>query len=471
MIPDFEPLFREAQAFLARPGARVHLMGIGGVGMGGLAILLQEAGFQVGGCDQSANRMTRRLMDRGIGVQLGHDPSHLDPGVECLIRSPAVPADHPETLRAVSLGLPVIPRGVALAALSRKTSCLAIAGTHGKTTTSAMLTHLLEKTGRQPGYCVGGESPALSAPARSAVPGGDLVLEADESDGTLRLYAPRVAVVNNVDFDHMEHFQDEAEFRDVFEQFVRQAGNVILGIDNPGAARLLAVRPDAATFGFPDRADVRATGIRLDDETSEFDLEIEGISRGPVRLDVSGRFNILNALAASAAAWRAGASAEILPEAWAGFRPVLRRQQRLPAGRDVQVLSDYAHHPAEILALMEALRPRARRRLIAVFQPHRYTRTRSLGAQFPAAFSGADEVLLLPVYAASEPPVPGGMLEDLLGHFRVSGLRGVKAMESFDAVENDLLKRLEPGDLLAMIGAGDVEELGRRIAARLAVEE
>lgn len=463
-----EDQFEQARRFLRSPGARAHLMGVGGAGMAGLAALLREAGYRVDGCDIAAGRLPRDFAGRGIPAVGGHDPSHLSAGHQCLIRSAAVPADHPEVARARTLGIPVVVRGAALAAFLRGRPCLAVAGTHGKTTTAAMLAQVLERLGRRPGHCLGGECPALGGPARSPGEGGDLVAEADESDGSLRLYAPRLAVVTNVDFDHMEHFRDEAEFRGVFEQFVRQADTVVLGADDPGAARLRALRPEATTFGFQPERDVSAGALEIRADSVSFDLRIEGSRAGRARLPVTGRFNAMNALAAFAAAWKTGAEPAGLPEALSAFQPVARRQQRLAAGREVEVISDYAHHPAEIRALLDALRLRAARRLVAVFQPHRYSRTRALGDRFPAAFEPADEVVLLPVYAASEAPLPGGSSGDLLRHFRAAGRPPARAAADFGEALAHLVERLAPGDLAVIIGAGDIDGLGRRLAALLA---
>jgi UDP-N-acetylmuramate--alanine ligase len=464
MQNDLDHSYEDALRLLDRPGSRVHFMGIGGVGMAGLSLLLKEAGFEVDGCDVRGSDRTRILSAGGILNRLGHGSEHMAQGVSALVRTPATPGEHPEILAARALGIPVLSRGALLAALAGRRKTLAVAGTHGKTTTSAMLAHILRRTGRNPGYCIGGDAPTLSGLARLPGPDAPLVVEADESDGTLRLYRARIALVTNVDFDHMEHFRSVEEFHSVFVQFVRQADEVILGADDAGARRLAAARSDALLFGFDPDCRVRAERVEPTTRGSDFDLVLDGIRAGRVRLPVEGRFNVLNALGAFAAAWRAGCAPGELPGALEDFEPVLRRQQRLGAGGGVEVIADYAHHPTEIRELIVAMRHGVRGRLIAVFQPHRYTRTLALGAEFPAAFTGADEVVLLPVYAASEAPLAGGTSEDLLRRMRERPGMSVSLEPDFSSARAVLASRAAPGDRILVIGAGDIEDLGRMLA-------
>ena len=467
MKDDAEIQFQDTVRWLEKPGLRVHFLGIGGVGMAGLAVLLKDAGFRVDGCDSRDSNRISRLRKIGIPVCIGHHPNHIAVGASGLIRTPAVALTHSEVKAAAVQGIPVMDRGVVLAAFIRHRRCLAVAGTHGKTTTSAMLAHLLIRLGRKPGFCIGGDSPSLPGLARSAQQESPLVVEADESDGSLQFYEPLGAVVTNIDFDHMEHFRNKEEVISVFERFVQQADDVSIGSDDPGAARLLALRPDAVTFGFGLSCDVRAERVERLDRASAFDLIIDGVQAGRVRLPVEGRFNVLNALGAITAAWRTGCSVGSLAEPLGDYQPVLRRQQRLGGGCGVDIISDYAHHPTEIRELLHALRPGAVGRLIAVFQPHRYTRTRALGPDFPEAFATADEVVLLPVYAASEAPIPGGTSEDLCQQFEKNSGPTVHLEVDFNSAQKYLMKHLSPGDLLLIIGAGDVEELGFRMADEL----
>lgn len=465
-MPDFVQLDRDfavARALLAHGPAAVHFAGVGGVGMAGLARLLAARGFAVSGCDASASRITDWLVRHGIAVQFGHNAAHVTPDLAWLVRTPAVAADAPEILAAQAHRLPVLARGVVLPALLQTFPfSIAVAGTHGKTTTTAMIAQLLQANGRAPAFAVGGEVEALGGVA-AAGQGQLVVVEADESDGTLALYAPDLAVVTNIEFDHMEHFGGEPELVGCFQRFIRQARCVIYGADDPRAA---ALGRGGISFGFADHADFRATNVELSPRASAFDVLRRGVKLTRLQLPVPGRHNILNALAACAAvdavlrrdapAHPAGAACF---QALESFCPARRRFEVVSEAGGVLVISDYAHHPTEIRALVAAARGLGRPRLLAVFQPHRYTRTLALGADFPGAFAGVDEVVLAPVYAASEPPLAGGSSRDLARHFAQSGVTRLREVESLDAAWNYLRETLRDGDALLVVGAGDVEKI------------
>lgn len=459
--------YEEARAYLARGGS-AHLMGIGGVGVAGLARLLLDRGFRVTGCDTAGNALTRALAARGAGIRTGHDPAHLDPPPDWLIRTAAVPEGHPEVARARSLGIPVHARGEALAAVVAGARGIAVAGTHGKTTTTAMTVQILRRAGRDPAFAIGGEVAALGGVAGGGGRDGWLVVEADESDGTLSLYEPEIAIIGNVDFDHMEHFAGVEEFHGVFASAVaRTRGTVCYGRDDEAAARICGARAGSVGFGFDARSDVRAERWESEGFAQRFDLVVDGRRRGTIRLPVPGRHNALDALGAIAASLAAGCPVEAAAEALAEFCPARRRMDLVFAGGGIEVYSDYAHHPAEIRALVGTAAGLPHRRLLAVFQPHRYTRTLALGPQFPAAFRGVDSLVLVPVYAASEAPLAGGTSLDLLGHFRGSETFAVEYAESLDAAWSLLRARLREGDVLLVVGAGDVEKIGTRAATEL----
>jgi UDP-N-acetylmuramate--alanine ligase len=349
-----------------------------------------------------------------------------------------------------------------------ETRSIAIAGTHGKTTTTAMTVQILKAAGADPWFAVGGEMDAFGGVAGIGR-GSWLVAEADESDGTLAWYAPAVAAVTNIDFDHMEHFRDEREFHEVFERFCsRTRGPVLFGRDDAVATRIAGSRPGAAGFGFDPASDIRAEHWAPEGAGQRFDLIVDGLPAGNVFLPVPGRYNALNALGAIAAARAAGVSPEVSGRALGKFRPVRRRMECVHAGA-VSVFTDYAHHPAEIRALLGAvldLRSRAGPgKLSVVFQPHRFTRTRALGEQFPAAFDGADRVVLAPVYAASEAPLEGGRSEDLLVRMERHGRYPVELAASLDDAWARGTRDLRSGDRLLLVGAGDIERLAERAAA------
>lgn len=447
------------------------MLGIGGVGMAGLAMLLRSQGFDVSGCDISGGRVTEWLRREGISVVSGHDASHITSDLSCVVRSAAIAPEEPEICRARELGIPVVKRGVMLPSRLKEGTSLAVSGTHGKTTTAAMTVHILSEAGRNPTFCIGGE---IDMEGRVAGIGdeGLLVVEADESDGTLVHYHPTVGVITNVEFDHMEHFKDEDEFLECFARFAAQVrGCLVAGIDSPLCRGIAEGIGGARTFGFSEQADVRAGNVRPGAEGVAFELLARGEPAVAVRLRVAGSHNVLNALAAITAANECGVDMSEAARHLESFHPVRRRFEVVFKSEDVTVVSDYAHHPTEIAAVMEAAVLQSRKRVIAVFQPHRYTRTLALGSAFPDAFSGVDELILVPVYPASEKPISGGTTKDLAVHFRRSFKKTFHVAESLEESWDMLRGLVTPGDLVLIIGAGDIEQLAFRAAGHLQGED
>ncbi len=453
-----ESAYRDACRWLAEPPGPVHLMGIGGVGMAALAVHLKARGHRVTGCDVQPGRVTRWLESLGISVAAGHDPGHLGPGQHAVIYSPAVRAADPELAAARALALPTFTRGVVLPALLRDRPSVAVAGSHGKTTTTAMLVHVFQAAGRPVAFAVGGE---LDADGRVAAVGGDpLIVEADESDGTVALYEPTHAVLTNAELDHVDYFASSDELDACFRRFAsRVRAGLWYGADDPGARRVCAGLPRAHSFGFADAARLRAVAFREEGLGCAAGIALDGAPLGDLALGVPGRTNLLDALGALGVALDAGIPFDAAARALAGFRPVRRRFEIVARTPRRIVVSDYAHHPTEIRALVaQALRLPAQRR-IAVYQPHRHSRTAALAASFPPAFEGLDELVLAPVYAASEPPAPGGESADLLGHFR--GGTGPRVTLAHSLLEAwDLIRdKWRDGDVLLVIGAGDVDKI------------
>lgn len=461
----------EAVRLAGAPG-RVHAMGVCGVGLAGLAALLVRRGWQVSGCDPASGAMAEWLRGQGVTVVGRHDPAHVA-GCDLLVCSAAVPGNHPEVRQAQTAGIPVVSRGQALAALVNGVRGVAICGTHGKTTTSCFTARLLQELGDAPGWCIGGQTATLGA-VSGAGAGELLVVEADESDGTLAGYRPAVTVLTNIDLDHLEHFGDETALLACFESVVRQTREaVVYGVDDARAcAAVRAARGRVVGFGISRAADVRAEAVRLSPSEVRFELWWQGVNLGIVSLGVPGRHNLLNALAAAGAALALGHAPGHVVAALPRVAELPARRFECVANRaGIRVISDYAHHPAEIAALVAAACLQGARRLLAVFQPHRYTRTRALGAAFPAAFRGVDELVLLPVYAASETPVAGGTSADLYTCFRSAGLTPAPLLAgSLESAWDYLRRQLRDGDLLLIVGAGDVVQLATWATAALAVD-
>lgn len=426
----------------------IHLVGIGGIGMAGLAELLLSNGHRVSGSDLADNRQVRELLLRGARISQGHAAAQLPRDAALLVRSSAVGDDNAEVREARRRGVPVHRRGEVFAAFLQKRRLVAVCGTHGKTTTSAMLAHLLAETGA--GWFVGGESPQLGAVARDAVLGRPFVAECDESDGTLVHYHPELTLVTNVEFDHMETFDDEAAFLACFERVLEQSANVIRGSEDEVARRLA---PDAGEAGLVGVRTLRTTG-----EGSTFDLA--GV--GQVDLPVPGRHNVMNATLAAAAALHLGLDAETIRRRLATFQSVGRRFETVRDRDGIRIVSDYAHHPTEIRAVLEAALALRPERVLAVYQPHRYTRTLALRDAFPPAFAGIDKLWLLPVYAASEAPIDGGTSEDLARCFAEQDV-ACSLMKNIEEAWRVASAELRSGDLFLILGAGDVVKMCDRI--------
>jgi len=409
---------------LIKCGGHVHLMGIGGIGMAGVAWLLKERGLKVTGCDLQSNRQTDWLSGNGVSILLGHHDAHIADDVDWLVRSTAVSDTHPEVQAARKQGIPVSRRGEVLPALMRDRTCIAVSGTHGKTTTTAMIAQVLGC-----GYCVGGEIVGLQGVAKD---GEIVVVEADESDGTVAGYTPDYAVITNIEYDHMEHHASAAAFVGCFEQFIRNTKKTVFyRADDPIAGKLCAGNPRCESFGYP---------------------------ASPLPLPLPGKHNQWNAAAAMAVAGIWKRRDEIL-DALKNIKPVRRRFETVYEGGGIRIISDYAHHPTEIAALIQTAQELRPGRLIGVFQPHRYTRTLALGPDFPNSFEGLEHLWLVPVYAASEQPIAGGTTTDLVSRFSEEWETRLTSSPSLQEAWTSIRESLREGDLLLIIGAGDVEQL------------
>lgn len=467
-IAELRADYAQACRTLEGPPVPVHLLGIGGVGVAGVAVQLAARGYRVSGCDGAPDALGPWLSARGIGVLRGHDPLHISPDIQWLVRTPAVADDEPELQTARARGLPVYLRGVVLPALLRGQTSTAVGGTHGKTTTSAMIAHVFRNGGVDASFCIGGEVPTLGGVAHAGS-AGVMVVEADESDGTLALYETDVAVITNVELDHVDFFSDEAELDLCFAAFAAQARRaVIYCADDAGAVRAARqARARTISYGLADNADWRATNLRAGPRSMAATLSFRGIPQGEVELAVPGLTNLLDAMAAVAAGVEQGIAFPVVAAALRSFRAVRRRFDVVAQGRGITVISDYAHHPTEIAAFMQQVRGLAPARVRAVFQAHRYTRTAVLGPAFPPSFAGVDELILVPVYAASEDPVPGGTLSDLHGHFQRWGKIPVITAQSLLEAWDVIRKKWRAGDVVLVIGAGDVEQIAFHAAAEL----
>ena len=457
----------DLRRWIRTPGARVHLMGVGGIGMAGVARLLAAKGLAATGCDAGEPRTLAWLRSCGIPATTGHDPAHLD-GVDWAVFSPALQPGHPERVAAEKRGMPLYRRGQVLPVLAEHWKTIAVSGTHGKTTTSAMIAHVLRAVGKDPSWCIGGELPPDGAPAGIGKSEW-LAIEADESDGTLAYYAPEIAVITNVEFDHMEHFDSKETMVECFRAFARQAKAVVVCADDPEAARIGAAA-GGISYGFAADAHFRAEILEAGPGGTRFAVRAPGGRTAVGVLPLPGRHNASNALAALAAGDRCGIPLDAALAALADFALPKRRFEPVADLRGIRVVADYAHHPTEIRALIDAAKQAGAGRIWAVFQPHRYTRTLALGAEFPPAFDGVAGVILAPVYAASEPPLEGGASEDLLKHFWNHHGASAELAKNLEEAAESVAARWKSGDWVLVVGAGDVEEVGPMLKRRLESE-
>jgi UDP-N-acetylmuramate--alanine ligase len=444
---------------LAGPGLVVHVVGVGGAGMSALAEVLVGMGHRVSGSDLRPSPVLTRLRGLGVDVAVGHDAANLPADVDVVALSTAIPPSNPEVVAAGEAGVRVCSRADVLAAVTRLRRTVAVAGTHGKTTTSALLAHALDAAGLEPSFVVGGEITGFGTGARWAE-GEWLVVEADESDGTFLDLAVEIAVVTSVEADHLEHYGGfEAEV-DAFTRFLRQAsGSRLVCADDPVAASLGA-SAGATTYGFAANADVRMTGYVGDRSGCRFAVQGTGFDLGEVRLALPGRHNARNAAAAVAAAMMAGASAAGVSAGISAFAGVGRRSQLRGERAGVTYVDDYAHLPGEVVPTLAAARDGGWERVVCVFQPHRYSRTQALWADFADAFVDAHLLVVTEIYPSGEPARPG-----VSGRLIADAVRDAHpgAPVEWRPAREDLVSflrgELRPGDLCLTLGAGDLTTL------------
>jgi UDP-N-acetylmuramate--alanine ligase len=458
---------------LARTGT-VHFVGICGAGMSALAELILRSGGRVSGCDARPGAVGESLRRLGAEVVAGHDPSHVE-GASAVVATAAVPADHPELRAARERGIPVLKRAAALGALVNQGTVLAIAGTHGKTTTTAMTTAILDEAGLDPTGFVGGRVPGWGGGLRV---GSDelFVVEADEYDRSFLTLSPDVAVVTTVDADHLDIYGTLEAVEAAFREFVApvpEDGPIASGADDAGARRLLleVAGGRGLGYGLSPAATLRAVDIERRGTGSRFTLEEDGRALAPIELGVPGLHNIRNALGAIAAARHVGAGMDAAARALKAFRGVARRFQIVGEARGVVMVDDYAHHPTEVAATIEAAREAyPTRRLVAVFQPHLFTRTRDFADAFGRALVGADQLWITDVYPAREPAIPGVTGALVAAAAEAAGARDVVYEPDRERLADRLSASLRAGDLCVTMGAGDIDETGRDVFARLGGE-
>ena len=459
-----------------RKTQHIHLVGIGGSGMSGIAEVLLTLGYKVSGSDLALSETTRRLEELGGRIAIGHHESNIGEAQVVVISSAVSPAN-PEVVAAKAKQIPVIPRAEMLAELMRLKYGVAIAGAHGKTTTTSMVANVLAQGGLDPTMVIGGKVNALGSHARLGR-GDLLVAEADESDGSFLRLSPTIVAVTNIDREHLEHYGTMERLNESFLEFINKVpfyGLAVLCADDERVRALLPrVVKRYQTYGLQEHGgnpvDFRATEITLRQWGSEFRAHFRGKNLGPFRLAIPGVHNVSNALIAIAIGLELDVPVDLIRKGLAAFSGVERRFHLRGEKAGIMVVDDYGHHPTEIRATLAAAKQGWDRRLVVLFQPHRYSRTRDLAEEFAHAFDQADVLFMTDIYAAGEQPIPGISGQALVNAVRASGHAAVTYVERKETLPDQVLPALKPGDLVLTLGAGDIWKAGLGVLDRLSAQ-
>jgi UDP-N-acetylmuramate--alanine ligase len=444
----------------------IHFVGIGGIGMSGIAELLINLGYTVSGSDLKLSPITQRLADKGAVIFKGHGKKQVA-GADVLVTSTAISSENPEVVRAKEMGIPIIPRAEMLAELMRIKYAIAVSGAHGKTSTTAMIAQILNTAGLDPTVIIGGLLMGLDTNALHGQ-GDFIVAEADESDGSFLKYAPAIAAVTNIDLEHLDFYKDIEDIKDNFVKFINSVpfyGVAILCLDNEHIQNILPrIMVRHTTFGLAVQADLRAKEIRFKDGKSRFTVSHHNQDLGEIVLNIAGQHNISNALAGIATGLELKVPFDTIKKALEEIKGVRRRLEIKGEKKGIVVMDDYGHHPTEIAATLNAVRESfPNRRLVVVFQPHRYTRTRALFNEFSRAFYQCDVLVLVPIYAASELPIPGVDSERLCRGIQDHGHKDASFAPDFTQALSMVTHKLAPNDMVLTLGAGNIYTLGEQL--------
>jgi len=449
----------------------VHFVGVGGIGMSGLAEILRTLRFDVSGSDLKEGETTRRLARLGVRIDVGHRAQNVE-GADVVVYSSAIQPTNPELVQAKRSVIPVVSRAEMLAELMRVKYGVAIAGSHGKTTTTSLVATVLSAAGYDPTVVVGGRMAALGSNARLGE-GDLLVAEADESDGSFLRLTPTIAVVTNIDPEHLDHYGTHENLKEAFVQFVEKVpfyGLAVLCLDHPDVQLMLPrVQRRHVTYGLSPQADYSARQVEYEGTSVRFSAFRRGEALGQFSLRMPGIHNVLNALAAIAVGDELAVPMDVLKESLAQFHGVARRFTVIGELEGVALVDDYGHHPAEIRATLTAARRAYNGRVIVVFQPHRYSRTQSLFEEFTRSFNDCDELLMVPIYPAGEAPIAGVTAEKLADAVITHGHHNVRYFDNLNVVAETLASDLKRGDVIVALGAGDVNKVLRLIQQQVAV--
>mgnify|MGYP000329919135 CR=1 FL=1 len=447
---------------------RIHFIGIGGAGMSGIAKIFLSLGYEVSGSDLKESEALKRLRNTGATVHIGHKASNIS-GADIVVLSSAIPTNNPEYIEAIKSHIPVVHRADMLGQLMLPKKGIAVSGAHGKTTTTSMIAHILEKNGLDPTIIIGGEVNDIGGNANLGK-GEFLVAEADESDGSFLKLKPYIAVITNIEDDHLDYYKNMDNMREAFKQFIenlKPSGFAVLGTDNENVRAITkSIKNEFVTYGIHYSADYMPKNIIMEGLETHFDLYFKGELLRSFELNVPGLHNVYNATAAIAVTNKIGIDIDGIFNALKSFHGVQRRFQIISKASDVTIIDDYAHHPTEIKATLETARACSKAKIYAIFQPHRYTRTKILADEFGEAFSCADEVIVTKIYSAGEKPIPGVTSQLIYDAVKKNG-NNVTYIENQENIPDYLLKKLKPGDFAITIGAGDINKTAYMLAQTL----
>jgi len=464
------PILKKVGEQAVNTSEHVHFIGIGGYGMSAIAKVMLEMGFQISGSDLAQQELTDKLAAKGATVFIGHEANHVA-GADLVVYSTALSKDNVEMKRAEELNIPIIHRSQMLARLLNSRKGVAVAGAHGKTTTSSMISLVMERCGQDPTYIIGGEIINLGSNAKAGK-GDYVVAEADESDGTFLQYHPYIGIVTNIEADHLEHYDgDFNKLKQAYAQFLSQVqpeGKAVICADDAYLTEMAPhIQSEVITYGIEGDADYTAEELELGDRRISFSVKHKGQQLGTMRLSVPGKHNVYNAMATLITCLEAGLSFDQVAEAIVEFRGAKRRFQVLGEVNDILVIDDYAHHPTEIQATISAAKATGKR-IVAVFQPQRYTRTYFLLDQFSRAFPEADEVIITDIFSpAGEQQIEGINSARLTELISQNSNSNVKYMPSKEEVLGYLKEQVKSGDLVITMGAGDIWKVADNLAKAL----
>jgi UDP-N-acetylmuramate--alanine ligase len=447
---------------------RIHFVGIGGIGMSGIAEVLLNLGYEISGSDIASSDTTSRLDDLGAAIHIGHAAENIR-NADVVVTSTAVRPENEEVMEAHKRNIPVIPRAEMLAELLKMKFSIAVSGSHGKTTTTSMVSAVLAHGGLDPTMVIGGKLASIGGNARLG-DGEAIVAEADESDGSFLKLSPCIAVITNIDKEHLDYYKNLKDIREAFLKFANTVpfyGATILCADDPNVNEIIPrIKRRIITYGLAPEHDYRAKDITFAGRSSVFSLYERNRLLGTIKLHAPGAFNVYNSLAAVAVAREMDISFPVIKEGLEGFSGVHRRLEVRGIKKDVTVVDDYGHHPTEIKATLLAARQVWSGRIIVVFQPHRYTRTRALFDEFLTAFDNADILIITDIYAASEEPLAGVTAKKLCQEIKKSSQKEVRHYSNFDDIVDYLLEIAAPSDVILTQGAGNVWKIGENFLKR-----